>query len=196
MLTAFTSVPKHVRHPICKLLVWPPKVNLLVRTQERNSAFFQIPKSLALPGMTSFSSAGLISYLGIFILTSVNDTSSLRAWTLALMLHLTNACTKRKVLILTKPKGKIYKTRYLRNYITKVLLRSIWTTNNCFLLFNLADTHSDFEHVDGGVQIGNSSLELNELAFSISLIDSNQEYKMVKKKKHLFLFYIKNLILY
>ena len=32
-----------------------------------------------------------------------------RAWTPALMLHLTNPCTKRKVLILTKPKGKIYK---------------------------------------------------------------------------------------
>ena len=44
----------------------------------------------------------------------------LHAWTPALMLHLTNPCTKRKVLILTKPKGKIYKTRSLRNYITTV----------------------------------------------------------------------------
>ena len=43
-----------------------------------------------------------------------------RTWTPALMLHLTNPCTKRKVLILTKPKGKIYKTRPLRNYITNV----------------------------------------------------------------------------
>ena len=32
---------------------------------------------------------------------------SVRAWTLALMLHLTNPCTKRKVFSLTKPKGKI-----------------------------------------------------------------------------------------
>ena len=40
------------------------------------------------------------------------------AWTPALMLHLTNPCAKRKVLTLTKPKGKIYKTKSLRHYIT------------------------------------------------------------------------------
>ena len=43
---------------------------------------------------------------------------STRAWTLALMLHLTNPCAKRKVLSLTKPKGKIYKMKSLHNYIT------------------------------------------------------------------------------
>ena len=43
---------------------------------------------------------------------------SVRAWTPALMLHLTNPCTKRKVLILTKLKGKIYKTKSLCHYIT------------------------------------------------------------------------------
>ena len=43
---------------------------------------------------------------------------SARAWTPALMLHLTNPCISRKVLILTKPKGKMYKTKSLRNYIT------------------------------------------------------------------------------
>ena len=36
----------------------------------------------------------------------------------ALMLHLINPCTKRKVLSLTKPKGKIYKTKSLGHYIT------------------------------------------------------------------------------
>ena len=40
------------------------------------------------------------------------------AWTPALMLYLTNPCTKRKVLILTKLKGKIYKTKSLRHYST------------------------------------------------------------------------------
>ena len=40
-----------------------------------------------------------------------------RAWTPALMLHLTNPCTKRKVLSLIKPKGKIYKTKSHGNYI-------------------------------------------------------------------------------
>ena len=42
---------------------------------------------------------------------------SARVWTPALMLHLTNPCTKRKVLILTKPKDKIYKTKSLYHYI-------------------------------------------------------------------------------
>ena len=43
---------------------------------------------------------------------------SARAWTPALMLHLTNPCAKRKVFSLTKPKGKIYKTKSLGHYIT------------------------------------------------------------------------------
>ena len=43
---------------------------------------------------------------------------STRSWIPALMLHLTNPCAKRKVLSLTKPKGKIYKTKSLGNYIT------------------------------------------------------------------------------
>ena len=41
-----------------------------------------------------------------------------RAWTPALMLHLTNPCAKWKVLSLTKSKGKIYKTKSLGHYIT------------------------------------------------------------------------------
>ena len=39
-------------------------------------------------------------------------------WTPALMLHLTNPSAERKVLSLTKPKGKIYKTKSLGHYIT------------------------------------------------------------------------------
>ena len=52
-----------------------------------------------------------------FILTSVND-----AWTPALMLHLTNPCTKLKVLSLTKPKSQIYKTKFLGHYITMLMI--------------------------------------------------------------------------
>ena len=33
-------------------------------------------------------------------------------------LHLTNLCAKWKVLSLTKPEGKIYKTKFLSHYIT------------------------------------------------------------------------------
>ena len=43
---------------------------------------------------------------------------STRAWTPALMLHLTNPCAQRKVLSLTKRKGKIYTTKSFGNYIT------------------------------------------------------------------------------
>ena len=76
---------------------------------------------------------------GIFILISLNDTSSprVRSWTPALMLHLTNPCTKRKVLSLIKPKGKIYKTKYLGHYIT--LRRFLIPEFNYFLIF-------DFNH--------------------------------------------------
>ena len=45
---------------------------------------------------------------------------SARVWTPALMLHRTNPCAKRKVLSLTKLKGKIYTTKSLGNYITHV----------------------------------------------------------------------------
>ena len=85
MLTAFTSAPNHVRHPICKLLIWPqraPKINLSVRTQELNSLLFsQIPKILSprLRCMTSFTPPGPIFLSDVFILTSLNDTSSPRA---------------------------------------------------------------------------------------------------------------------
>ena len=40
------------------------------------------------------------------------------------MLHLTNPCAVRKVLGLTKLKGKIYKTKSLGNYITYFLYSS------------------------------------------------------------------------
>ena len=70
--------------------------------------------------VTSFTSP----YLGFLLrhLWMTHPPPS-RAWTPALMLPLTNRCAKRKVLSLTKPKGKIYKTKSLDHYIT--LLRSL-----------------------------------------------------------------------
>ena len=47
---------------------------------------------------------------------------SARAWTPALMLHLTNPCAKRKVLSLTKLKGKIYKTKSLGHYLIYIYI--------------------------------------------------------------------------
>ena len=99
---------------IAHKFVWPrPALNFdsLVRRQELTSlTFSQIP-SPRFQCVTSLTSPGLNSYLEWHILSA-------RAWTPALMLHLTNLCTKQKVLLLTKPKGKIYKMRSLRNYIT------------------------------------------------------------------------------
>ena len=84
------------------------------------TAFSQIPKILGplFRCMTSFTPPGHISYLEFYF--DICEWRILPActWTPALMLHLTNQCTKRKVLILTKPKGKIYKTKSLRHNIT------------------------------------------------------------------------------
>ena len=56
---------------------------------------------------------------GVSAVTSLNDTFALRTREhLRSCLHLTNPCAKRKVLSLTKPKGKIYKTKSLSHYIT------------------------------------------------------------------------------
>ena len=84
------------------------------------TAFSQIPKS-------SVHASGACRHSHYLVLIPIWDfyfdvsewhIPSSRAWTPALMLHLTNPYTKRKVLILTKPKGKIYKTKSLGNYIT------------------------------------------------------------------------------
>ena len=56
---------------------------------------------------------------GVSTVTSLNDTSAPRTCEhLRSCLHLTNPCGKRKVLSLTKPKDKIYKTKSIGHYIT------------------------------------------------------------------------------
>ena len=84
--------------------------------------------------VTSPVSPGLISIWDFYFDISEWHILSARAWTHALMLHLTNPCAKRKLLSLTKPKGKIYKTKSLGNYITLLLL----------LLFNIPSGLSAF----------------------------------------------------
>ena len=113
MLT-FPSEPHHVRHPRRKLLVWPrraPKINFLVRSLNLNFAFFQIPKILSASGHDFIPILGSISYLG-FLLWHL--------WLLHLPCLRVNTCTQlthtlttpsRKVLSLTKLKGKIYKMK-------------------------------------------------------------------------------------
>ena len=50
------------------------------------------------------------------------------------MLHLTNPCAKRKILSLTKPKGKIYKTKSIRHYITGEDFRLLFREYTSILL--------------------------------------------------------------
>ena len=69
--------------------------------------------------MTSLTSLVPISIWDFYFDISEWHILSGCTWTPALMLPLTNPCAKRKVLSLTEPKGKIYKTKFLRNYITK-----------------------------------------------------------------------------
>ena len=81
--------------------------------------FFQIPKIHSASGNDVIHVLDLISYLG-FLLWHLwlSHPPRARVNTCAQCVHLTNPCTKRKVLGLTKPKGKIYKTKSLHNYIT------------------------------------------------------------------------------
>ena len=82
--------------------------------------FFQIPKILRarFRCMTSFTSRGHIFYLG-FLLWHLWMTRPLRA-RVNTYSHVApmSPCAKQKVLSLTKPKGKIYKTKPLGHYIT------------------------------------------------------------------------------
>ena len=118
-----SSLPNQRAALVAHKVVWPrPGLNLasLVRRQELNSLTFsksQNPQP-TLPGMTSFTSLVAIPIWDFYFDMSGWYILSACAWTPALILHLTNPCAKRKVLSLTKPKGKIYETKSLGNYIT------------------------------------------------------------------------------
>ena len=98
-----------------------PKVNRLLRTLKLNSTdFSQIPKIICprFRCLTSFTSPGHIRIWDFYFDISKWRIHSIRAWTPALLLRLINPCIKRKVVILTKLKCKIYKTKSLGYYIT------------------------------------------------------------------------------
>ena len=62
---------------------------------------------------------GPISFLGVLLWHLwLSHPPRARVNTCTQCVYLTNPCTKRKVLSLTKPKSKIYKTKSIRNYIT------------------------------------------------------------------------------
>ena len=73
--------------------------------------FFKSPKSSALPGMTSFTYPVSFPIWGFYCDISDCHIRPARVNTCTQCVHLTNPCTKRKVLSLTKQKDKIYKTK-------------------------------------------------------------------------------------
>ena len=100
-----------------------PKVNRLLRKLELQplTFFFKSQKSSAHASDAWRHSHHAGTFLsGVSIVTSLDDTSvPLAREQLRSCLHQTNPCAKRKVLSLTKPKGKIYKTKSLGHYITQ-----------------------------------------------------------------------------
>ena len=130
MLT-FPSVPNHVRHP--------PKTTGLASmipesqpsSSEAGTQLYWLfsspqkpPRTLPVHDVIHIPRSHFQS--GVSILTSLNGTSAPRAREhLRSCLHQTNPCAKEKVLSLTKPKVKIYKTKSLCHYITFAKERSL-----------------------------------------------------------------------
>ena len=113
--------------PSRKQMAWPRRalnVNRLLRT-------LKLKISAHASGAWRHLPPPVLFLHGLSILTSLNDTSSPHAREhLRSCLHLTKQCTERKVLILTKPKGKIYKTKSLRYYITQI--NESWLVYKCY----------------------------------------------------------------
>ena len=124
-MRTFPSAPHHVR-PLSQTtdLVSASFESQPSSSQARTQLtdFSQIPQILwaRFRCMTSFNSPGLISIWDFYFDISEGHILPACAWTPAHMLHLTNPCAKRKVLSLTKTKGKIYKTKSLGHYITLI----------------------------------------------------------------------------
>ena len=105
--------------PVAHKVVWPRpalKVNLLLlpRRELNSLLFLKSQPTFPVRDVTLV----LIPIWDLYFDISEWHILSARAWTPALMLHLTNPCAKQKVLSLIKPKGKTHKTKCLGNYIT------------------------------------------------------------------------------
>ena len=87
----------------------------------RNSTNWLFPKSPKSSARASSVWTSFTSLRDFYFDISEWHILTACAWTPAFMLLLTNPCAKRKVLSLTKPKGKIYKTKSLGHYITGYL---------------------------------------------------------------------------
>ena len=120
----FSSAPNHVRPP-------PQTTGLASVNKRKSTLFFRGRNS----NHWLFSNPPLpvhdVNHIPLVIFSiwdfyfDISEWHNLpvRVWTHALMLHLTNPCAKRKVLSLTKPKGKIY------NEIPRSLYYIMWSDN-------------------------------------------------------------------
>ena len=105
-----SSQPNQHAAPIMHSHLASPRFESLVWRQELNSLLFlKSQKSSAYTFGVWCHSHPLVSIpiWDFYFDISEWHILSAHAWTPALMLHLTNPCVKWKVLILTKPKGKI-----------------------------------------------------------------------------------------
>ena len=108
-----SSQPNQRAAPVVHKVFWPrPALNL-------DSVFFSNPKILSphFRCVTSLPPSGLYSYLE-FLFRHLWMTHPHRARVNTCVCTKLTHAPSRKVLILTKPKGKIYKTKSLRNFIT------------------------------------------------------------------------------
>ena len=111
--------PNQRTAPVAHKVVWPRpglKLNLLFSSNPKNPQRFR-----------TWRHSRPWSYFvsGVFIVTSLSFTSAPHERE---HLHSTNPCTKRKVLSLTKPIGKIYKTK--NDNIKKIPPQLYYTITN------------------------------------------------------------------
>ena len=146
-----SSQPNQRAAPVAHKFVWPHptlKINLLLPRRELNPAVSQISvhASVAWRHPNTLVTSPIWDFY--FDISEWHILSAC-AWTPALMLHLTNPCAKRKVLSLTKLKGKIEKKKSLGNYITRwwcvhtiiLMSRKIWPKD--FFMCSMIMLYSD-----------------------------------------------------
>ena len=118
MLT-FPSALNHGRHPPQGLGELQKSTFFFGGKNSTNWLFSNTPRTLPVHEVIHISRSYFLSGIFFFDISEWHILPA-RAWTPALMLHLTNPCTKRKVLSLAKLKGKIYKTKSIGHYITYI----------------------------------------------------------------------------
>ena len=123
-----SSQPNQCMAPVAQTFVWPrPALNLdsLVRRQELNSLLFlKSPNPQTMLPVCDVTHIPWSHFPSGFFYFEISELHilSVRAWTPALMLHLTNPCAKRKALS--------RKARYIKRNPSAIILQM--NTSTCF----------------------------------------------------------------